>query len=243
MRPTAKKPIKTKKTEIGKKPLICASIGEKTLEKSISLLEEAEADLIELRIDKIKKDSLGELQRNLSTYQSDTPLLITNRREKEGGEYRGSEEERTDILTSFMEFADIIDIELMTPRKHREKVINKASEKAIPVIVSHHNYSMTTDTTEITSKIEECLETGDIAKVAYTARTPTDVLSLLRATYNTKKQIGRPICSISMGEIGRHSRVIAPAYGSDITYAPAGKDTAPGQIPLHRIKGLMEETI
>ncbi|OUJ18335.1 3-dehydroquinate dehydratase [Methanonatronarchaeum thermophilum] len=241
MRPTASKPVSTGDIEIGEKPVICASIGEKTVEKQISLYRAVEADLVELRIDKLSRDSYGKLSRALSSDVNEKPLIITNRREKEGGEYDGPEKNRVEDLLSMMRFADIVDIELQTPQQQREKIIDKANEKGTPVIVSHHNHQQTTDKSEIKMKIEECMELGDIAKVAYMAKTPLDVLSLMEATYTTKKEIGKPVCSIAMGETGKHSRVIGPAYGSDIIYAPVGAETAPGQISLDKIKVLLRE--
>ncbi|WGI17990.1 type I 3-dehydroquinate dehydratase [Methanonatronarchaeum sp. AMET-Sl] len=241
MRPTASKPVSTKNIEIGLEPIICGSIGEKNVEKALNYLNNQKTDLIELRIDKINQDSYRDLKRGLSEIRSGPSLIITNRREKEGGEYDGSESNRVEDLISFMGFADIIDIELHTPRDLRDKLIDKAREQGVPIIVSYHNHSLTPRTTEIAMKIEECMEIGDIAKVAYMAKTPLDVLSLMRATYTVKKELGKPLCSISMGDVGKHSRVIGPLYGSDIIYAPIGEETAPGQIPINKIKGLLRD--
>ena len=58
-----------------------------------------------------------------------------------------------------------------------------------------------------------------------------DVLWLLEATLMAE----RPVCAIAMGEIGAHSRIMAPVYGSQFTYGYVRKPVAPGQMRVDRI--------
>jgi 3-dehydroquinate dehydratase-1 len=46
---------------------------------------------------------------------------------------------------------------------------------------------------------------------------------------------------MSMGEVGRHSRAVAPVYGSKIGYAPVdpADATAPGQYDLATLRRLV----
>ncbi len=48
---------------------------------------------------------------------------------------------------------------------------------------------------------------------------------------------------MAMGKVGRHSRVIAPIYGSKIGYAPLGPAdaTAPGQYDLATLSRFVGE--
>ncbi len=41
---------------------------------------------------------------------------------------------------------------------------------------------------------------------------------------------------IGMGDAGRHTRVVAPLYGSVLTYACVGDAVAPGQINISELK-------
>ena len=77
---------------------------------------------------------------------------------------------------------------------------------------------------------------ADIAKLAVLAHTKQDVLNVLQATANSEK----PVCTIAMGEIGKHSRIVAPCYGSCLTYGVIAKAVAPGQIKIHELKSAME---
>jgi 3-dehydroquinate dehydratase-1 len=47
---------------------------------------------------------------------------------------------------------------------------------------------------------------------------------------------------VAVGEAGRHSRAVAPLYGSRIGYAPVDPDraTAPGQYDLATLRRLVE---
>ncbi len=81
------------------------------------------------------------------------------------------------------------------------------------------------------SIIDRCLEKGAIAKLAVMPKDMTDVLRLLEVTLVSK----RPVCTISMGSLGMHSRIVAPVYGSLLTYGYVRRPVAPGQIRVDRL--------
>jgi len=62
------------------------------------------------------------------------------------------------------------------------------------------------------------------------------VLRLFDVTLQTEREV----CMIAMGKTGRHSRVVAPLYGSVITYGYVQKATAPGQLRVDELKQVME---
>jgi 3-dehydroquinate dehydratase-1 len=68
-----------------------------------------------------------------------------------------------------------------------------------------------------------------------------DTLNLLRVTLDFK-DAGKSVCTIAMGSQGKHTRVVAPFYGSVLTYASIESDesAAPGQLPVNEIKRIME---
>ena len=51
------------------------------------------------------------------------------------------------------------------------------------------------------------------------------------------------VATMAMGEPGRHSRAVAPLYGSKIGYAPVhpADATAPGQYDLATLRQLVEQ--
>jgi len=230
----------------GKMPTMCASVIGKDPLNVLYNQSLAGADLLEIRLDEVK-DYSG-FRRRLSGMDSelelDIPILTTNRKRKEGGRFLGEEERRIEILVSMMEFADAVDIEISTADHLKNRVLDKAKEMGISVVASYHDINNTPGIEDIRRKLEMCLESGEIGKVAYTANNQKDVLKVLEACYEVKKEFGKPLCAISMGSIGSHSRVIGPIYGSDIVYAPIGTAyTAPGQIPISRMKSIMEDIL
>jgi 3-dehydroquinate dehydratase-1 len=84
-------------------------------------------------------------------------------------------------------------------------------------------------------------ELGDVGKLAVTASDPGDALALLSVTYELSNE-GRRVATMAMGEAGRHSRAVAPIYGSRIGYAPVdpASATAPGQYDLATLRELIE---
>ncbi|HIH74626.1 MAG TPA: type I 3-dehydroquinate dehydratase, partial [Methanosarcina sp.] len=90
--------------------------------------------------------------------------------------------------------------------------------------------------------LEEMFLAGaDIAKLAVMPQSMEDTLNLLKVTLDFKNK-GKPVCTIAMGKQGKHTRVVAPLYGSVLTYASIESDTAaaPGQLPADEVKKIME---
>ena len=218
---------------IGGLPLersIVASISKNPLE-SASKAKKLGADLIELRIDLLDMDPRTAI---LELKKLDLPVIITNRMKQEGGAWEGSEDERIRILLSFLPLADAIDIELCAQK--RDDVVKKAKTEGKTVIISTHDFQNTPEVDIMAGIINESFEAGaDIAKLAVTPNTLLDVLHLLEVTLRSSGKV----CTIAMGNIGRHSRVVAPIYGSVMTYGYVDKPTAPGQLRVDELKSIL----
>lgn len=191
------------------------------------------ADILELRIDLLRSKNIPgyvKMVRNATSL----PLIVTCRGKKEGGKWKKSEKERIQMLLSAMEFADAVDIELSADCG---SIIKKAEELAIPVIVSYHNFRVTPTDSFIRKKIADIFRGGaDIAKVAVMPKTSEDVIRLLDVLRITKK----PTVAIAMGEIGKPSRILAPLFGSVLSYGCVSEAKAPGQMRVRDMKGMLE---
>lgn len=209
---------------------VVASIGKTT--DSAMKAKELGADLLELRIDLLEsdpEDSLKELKR------TDMPVIITNRMREEGGSCTMCEDERIETLISLLPRADAVDIELCAQR--RDAVVEKAKSMGKTVIISTHDFQRTPETDVMEEIIRESFEAGcDIAKLAVTPHSLEDVLRLLRVTLQSRKAV----CTIAMGEIGKHARVMAPIYGSVMTYGYVGEKTAPGQLRVDELGAILK---
>ncbi|MFZ3169611.1 MAG: type I 3-dehydroquinate dehydratase [Candidatus Methanoperedens sp.] len=210
---------------------VVASIGKDPIHTSIRA-KELGADILELRIDLISEDPhriIKELK------ELGLPVIITNRMKKEGGAWSGSEEERIHELMSLIPYADAVDIELCAEKKNL--VINEARRAGKKVIISTHDFQNIPDNGVMAGLIRESFEAGaDIAKLAVMPNSLDDVLRLLDVTLHSSGQV----CAIAMGEIGKHSRVMAPLYGSVMTYGYVDIPVAPGQLRVDELKNMLK---
>lgn len=196
--------------------------------------EKAGADLLEVRLDSLKKTKdVKQLFRDVRI-SSSLPVIVTNRWSKEGGSFTGSEQERISMLSSAMEHFDAVDIELKAAG--RDVVVEKAKNQGIPLIISYHDFNKTPSKEQMMRMLEEARSAGDLPKLAVMANSLGDVLQLLEVTLRAQK----PLCTIAMGALGIHSRIIAPLYGSALTYGHTGKAKAPGQLSVSELRGALD---
>jgi len=216
--------------------MICAPIIEKELDSMIETANSTNADSVELRLDYLTEfagiDELSKIQK---------PIIATCMPEFEGGNFKGPEEERTDILRQALEFSSHLTIELKTDSRLRDPLVRETKEKGAKVIISYHDFNSTPSKEEILSVLKQEEEAGaDIAKVAFMPKNQTDVLNTLAAVTENPTKI--PVIAIAMGELGKASRIIGPALGSYLTYASTGKgrESAPGQLTVEQVRGVLD---
>ena len=186
------------------------------------------ADILEFRIDALENPDTSEIRKTIE--EIDFPIIATNRINTEGGSFKGSEEERINILYECCDLADYVDIELQS----NDEYINKIKDTGVTTIVSYHDFEKTPDLNEIMYIVEKEQEMGDIAKVAFMPQNLEDTLTILAVLSHCRDTI-----AISMGDLGSYTRVMASKFDSPITFA-AGRDaTAPGQIDIETMKALL----
>jgi 3-dehydroquinate dehydratase-1 len=195
------------------------------------------ADGVEYRMD-LAADPLEAL----AAYDGELPLLVTNRADWEGGEAVDTPA-RLDALCSAVErdAVEAVDVELRALEDgDAQRVVEHARDHGVDVVVSTHDFEATPERGEIEDRLSRAFEYGDVGKFAVTAHSPEDVLDLLAAT-RARTVAGETVATMAMGEAGRHSRAVAPLYGSRIGYAPVdpADATAPGQYDLATLADLV----
>jgi 3-dehydroquinate dehydratase I len=190
------------------------------------VLAAREADMIEVRLDLVSGDPLQAIKAvRAATGQ---PIIATNRLWAEGGRFMGGEEERIEILSRASGYADYVDIELGA--ESRDEFIRRVQR---PVIVSYHDFARTPERDDLIAILKEMKDCGAaIAKIAVMPEALRDNLLILDLLLNAKM----PLCMIAMGPLGKHMRVIAPIYGSVLTYGYITEPTAPGQLSVAELK-------
>ena len=197
------------------------------------------ADAVEFRLD-LATDPLAAL----ADYDGTLPLIVTNRAAFEGGE-AADDAARLDALCTAVEHPKVeaVDVELTTASDgDGGRVIDHARDHGAAVIVSTHDFAKTPEPPKLRQLLDRACEYGDVGKLAVTARSTDDVLELLAAT-RASVAGGDRVATMAMGEPGRHSRAVAPLYGSKIGYAPVdpADATAPGQYDLATLRRLVSE--
>jgi len=237
------KKVKIKNLNIGEKPVLLCSVIERDVESTVKSAKKAfenGADCIELRIDKLKDNSMiREVVKKIKG-----PKLIVCRPKDWDGFFEGTEEERIErLLLAIESGADAIDVELKTSAYLREKVIKMAKKKSIPLLVAYENFEETPANEELLNILKEEQELGaDIAKFAVIAKSHSDMVRVLQVALEAKKVLGIPFVAIAMGKHGSASRPLACVLGSSMTYCAIekGKEGAPGQLTVEDTRKIID---
>ncbi len=199
-----------------------------------SIIEEAQyciqkgADLIEFRIDGMdnpKPQIVREIIEEINF-----PTIATNRVKTEGGLFKGTEEQRVNILLETVDVAEFVDIELQT----NDNLIKQITETNVKTIISYHDFKKTPPLNELLNIVFKEKNIGNIAKVALMPNDLEDTLTVLAILSHCEDTI-----AISMGDIGSYTRVISTKFNAPITFAVSSDVTAPGQIDIETMKQLL----
>jgi 3-dehydroquinate dehydratase-1 len=211
---------------IGERILIAAVLaGEK--EKILSMAEKAKADgadILELRFDRIDiKDREASDLARLIKEEIHLPIIGTKRpREKE---------ERGRFFEGVIPFVDAVDLEEEEDVADILKMTKLSRKK---VILSHHNYKETPDMDGLKRLLSSMLEKGaDIVKLATFVEKREEIVRLLLLTAEWRET---PIITIGMGKAGSITRIVAPLFGSCITYGYIDRPQAPGQLSVKTLR-------
>ncbi|MCF2572255.1 type I 3-dehydroquinate dehydratase [Brevibacterium sp. UCMA 11754] len=184
------------------------------------------------------------------------PVLITLRTGFEGGSAEVSEDVYTEILravitglpeksgrseatggTAGVTWA--LDVEI--DRRGAAELIDLAHDQGLSVVASHHNFAATDSAEALaTTFTRMAAAAAEVAKIAMMPVTRADVAELLRATALAEETLEIPVLGISMGQLGRTSRVMGADFGSCATFAQLGEASAPGQIAVADLAGIID---
>jgi 3-dehydroquinate dehydratase / shikimate dehydrogenase len=214
--------------------MICIPIVGPSMQKALEDIAIAEkiADIIELRLDLIARFDLPQLMQ-----ATERPLIVTNRTKLEGGQFKGSEAERIQILRQAIEAGvDYIDIETSTPKELLQSILENKGKTQ--VILSYHNFSNTLEDLEPLYDIM-CDLPGDILKIVTYAQDIGDNLKMFKLLERARTE-NRRLIALCMGENGEISRVLSPLWGGFLTFGAleTGKESAPGQMPASTLKNI-----
>jgi 3-dehydroquinate dehydratase type I len=221
------------------KPKICVSLTSEDPHELYRRAQRAEAlsaDLVEVRLDGLS----GHKGISKVAGAVNIPVVATNRPVSQKGSFAGSESERLSVLMDAVEGgADYVDIENST--RNLDQVIDTFRKTSAKIILSHHDHIRTPKLSELKLTLAKLQRSkSDLYKIVTTARSPVDNLTILNLL--TTDQRTNPLVSFAMGKPGIWSRILAPFYGADFTYASLerGLETAPGQPSISELRSIYE---
>lgn len=247
-----KKTIQVRNITLGEgKPKICVPIvGRNDVEliEEIAEVKKLGIDLVEWRIDYYERiDSMEMIKAMLLQMRNllgDTPLLVTFRSKREGGEKSISTEYYIQLNKEIAatKLADMIDVELLTGDQAVEEITSYAHKQDVFVVMSNHEFYRTPDKGEIVRVLCKMQRLdADIPKIAVMPQSIDDVLTLLSATNEMiKNYADRPIITMSMSGLGVVSRLSGELFGSAVTFGAAKTASAPGQISVQKLNEILE---
>lgn len=224
-------------------PKICVPVSGSSKEEvtwEIGQVHQTSCDIIEWRIDCFREDIVSAIG-SIKAAAENIPVLITYRRAEEGGKGLLDDKAYCALMKEilFCKGVDAVDIELN--RSCCRELVELAAKHRVTTVVSYHNFDATETAEEIESKLNLMESIGaDIPKVAYMPKSFQDVLTLLNISEKVSKK-NFPIITVSMGKLGKISRICGELSGSSVTFASCKTGSAPGQIKAVRMKELLEE--
>ena len=116
-------------------------------------------------------------------------------------------------------------------------MVKEIHENNIKIVMSNHDFHKTPEKDEIVKRLCKMQELKcDIPKIAVMPKTTADVLTLLTATEEMKRNHPfTPVITMSMGGLGVISRISGETFGSALTFGAAKKASAPGQVPVEEL--------
>lgn len=228
------------------KSLLCATVTAATTAELRRLRDErGGADLVELRLDSVEDpDVAGALSGRKS------PVIVTCRPAWEGGAFRGSEEERKQLLADALaQGAEYVDVEW---RARFDDLVG--GPHAGRVVLSMHDFEGVPG--DLPSRLRAMRSTGaGVVKIAVTANRLADCVTLLDLSRAQPPEPSRApdrwpasggLVLLAMGDYGLATRILARRFASAWTYAGAirsvGQITVETMMNMYRYPAINQAT-
>lgn len=201
------------------------------------------ADIIEWRADYLSKDDILRVAPAIFEKFSGYEILFTVRSVTEGGFADLSPEEYTSLLKEVdaLYHPDYIDFEYFTYKSQMDQLLSFPN-----LSLSYHNYQETPENLmEIFSELTTL--TPRVVRIAVTSNNEQDVLDLMNYTRGFKSLNPEQVyATVSMGKLGRLSRLSGDVTGSSWTFSSLDAENASqtGQLKLNdmiKIIAILEE--
>lgn len=225
--------VRIGKVTLGKGPTIALTLTDSESPQQIQKAKALGARLLEIRIDRFRRleeDTIVKRVRSLR--RLGVPLIATIRCRKEGGGRMLSDHQRLHLFKKILPWVEAIDLELSSKRLTKT-LVPLAHRRGKRVILSYHNFQATPSDRMMTKLVQKGKRVrADVVKIAVTPKTPAEVARLLLFT---ERHRDKNLITLGMGALGPSTRILAPLFGSLVTYGFVGRPQAPGQLSVERL--------
>ncbi|MGT2756998.1 type I 3-dehydroquinate dehydratase [Streptococcus ovuberis] len=188
-----------------------------------------DADLIEWRADYLPKEEILQVAPAIFEKFSGREVIFTLRTVKEGGRIELSDEEYVGLIKEINHLyePDYLDFEYFSYPSVFDQMLDSSN-----LVLSYHNFKETPDNLmEIMSELTALAP--KMVKLAVMPNREQDVLDLMNFTRGFKGlNPEQNFATMSMGKLGRVTRLSALLTGSSWTFACVDEQSAPGQVQL-----------
>ena len=218
---------------------LVVSVMPKSLEEAqgIDAMRYIDADIIEWRADFLPKEAILQVAPAIFEKFAGRELLFTLRTRAEGVEIDLNSAEYVQIIKDVAQLyqPEYIDFEYFSHKDVFEEMLDFPN-----LVLSYHNFQETPENMmEILSELTSL--TPKVVKVSVMAHTEQDVLDLMNFTRGFKTlNPEQEYVTISMGKVGKVSRITSDVTGSSWSFASLDEASAPGQISLSSMKKIRE---
>jgi len=208
----------------------------------------AQTDVVEFRVDfldiALDAGKLAALGPKVAAQLNGKPLIVTFRTKAEGGNKTIADADYGALYETLLkaQFADLIDVEMFRSEAVVRRLVAGAHQVGAFIVMSNHDFSGTPPAAELLARLRRQQELGaDVLKLAMMPRDPSDVLELLRATWEMASRYAeRPMMTMSMGGTGVVSRLAGEIFGSAMCFGMIGRASAPGQVEVDRLADVLD---
>ena len=204
------------------------------------------ADLAEWRADHyeyaLDTQKTCEMLQALRDVLKDKPLLYTFRTAREGGEKSADDTQYIALCSAVAAsgYADLIDIEMFSPAA--AACVQAVRAHNLPIVGSWHDFAQTPAECDLINRFRIMQQKGaDVLKIAVMPQCHEDVTQLITAAKAMHNEAQRPLCAMSMGDLGRIARTHCQHFGGCMTFGTLGAASAPGQVDVDTLYAALRE--
>ncbi len=219
------------------------------LNKQLQVIDFNDIDVVEWRVDHYTEfldfTKVDQALNSLREYLKEKVLIATFRTLWEGGVNAIEKANYISLIKHLIAQGevDIIDLELYFLKENELlDLIAYAKNHQVLIILSNHNFEKTLGYDDLVNRFMvmdkyDC----DFMKIAMMPKNSKDVINMMSASSKANDLSKKLVISMSMGDIGKASRVCCSLSKSCITFGCYNDSSAPGQINVHELKNMMAQ--